>query len=146
MSRLKNIHNILKSIADDHIQINSFFWGDTLRAVNESTLLYPALIAFPENATISNNILKVNIVLFIVDRVNKDMSNLLDVESDMLEIANDIRLLLRDRTYVEYVVDVSDVLIPVRDNFKDEVWGWKIGLTFNMPNSLQSCNVPISNI
>ena len=91
---LKSVNQIrveLQEIANAHLQINDFFWGDFLRAYKENTELnYVLMGCFYPTASLLNNQTQLTLTIYIADRVYKDYSNLNDVESDTLQICRDV--------------------------------------------------------
>jgi len=85
---LKSVNQIrleLSQIQQSHLQLNSFFWGDFLRAYKENTELnYPLMGGFYPNANLLNNQTQLQLTIFVCDKMYKDWSNLNDVESDTL--------------------------------------------------------------
>lgn len=91
LNSVNQIRVELEEIANAHLQINNFFWGDFLRAYKENTELnYVLMGCFYPTASLLNNQTQLTITIYIADRVYKDYSNLNDVESDTLQICRDV--------------------------------------------------------
>jgi hypothetical protein len=85
LNSVNQIRVELQEIANAHLQINNFFWGDFLRAYKEDTELnYVLMGCFYPTASLLNNQTQLTLTIYICDRVYKDYSNLNDVESDTL--------------------------------------------------------------
>jgi hypothetical protein len=91
LNSVNQIRVELEEIANAHLQINNFFWGDFLRAYKEDTELnYVLMGCFYPTASLLNNQTQLTLTIYICDRVYKDYSNLNDVESDTLQICRDV--------------------------------------------------------
>lgn len=91
LNSVNQIRVELEEIANAHLQINDFFWGDFLRAYKENTELnYVLMGCFYPTASLLNNQTQLTLTIYIADRVYKDYSNLNDVESDTLQICRDV--------------------------------------------------------
>jgi hypothetical protein len=91
LNSVNQIRVELQEIANAHLQINNFFWGDFLRAYKEDTELnYVLMGCFYPTASLLNNQTQLTLTIYICDRVYKDYSNLNDVESDTLQICRDV--------------------------------------------------------
>jgi hypothetical protein len=81
----------LEEIANAHQQVNTFFWGDLLRAWKEEEIEYPLMCAYYPDASFLYNQTELQLVVIIADKHYKDWNiNLDEVESDTLQIARDI--------------------------------------------------------
>jgi hypothetical protein len=86
-STLNQINRELQAIADAHIQVNTYYWGDFLNAINQdSAVTYPLMCCYVTGNSLSKNTIPVTINIIIADKFFKTgrQGNLNDTESDTL--------------------------------------------------------------
>ena len=131
----------LQTIANNHEQINSFFFGDIADLGTESPMQYPVFYADVTPSNFTYKVIAVNLQIMVMDIVKKDLSNENDVLSDCLQIMEDIIIKLRDPSKV-YLIQDSISLNPFSDSQGDEVSGWTANITINIPSTYNECSVP----
>lgn len=131
----------LQTIATNHEQINSFFFGDIADLGTESPMQYPVFYADVAPSNFTYKVIAVNLQIMVMDIVKKDLSNENDVLSDCLQIMEDIIIKLRDPSKV-YLIQDSISLNPFSDSQGDEVSGWTANFTINIPSTYNECAVP----
>jgi len=88
--------------------------------------------------------------IFIIDKVEEDLSNLEDVLSDTAEIAKDIwTVLYRSYTICDGAfsqmmgADYAPQLMPFTERFETILAGWSMSIRLQVPFDYNSCVVPI---
>jgi hypothetical protein len=145
---LKVLQRELKEIADKHAQINSYFWGDFVRYYESKQVEHRTLIAtFVRVPTASRTRTTVTLILTVADRCYRDFRNLDDVQSDAVEILNDIITIInrsaRWRSFLTQEVSPSIDLFQERGG--DMVAGAFASVNLNINNQSDICAIPIFN-
>lgn len=131
----------LQTIATNHEQINSFFFGDIADLGSEGSIQYPVFYADVAPSNFTYKVIGLNLQIMVMDIVKKDLANENDVLSDCLQIIEDIIIKLRDPAKV-YLIQDSINLNPFSDSQGDEVSGWTANFTINIPSTYNECAVP----
>jgi hypothetical protein len=131
----------LQTIANNHEQINSFFFGDIADLGTESPMQYPVLFADVAPSNFSYKVIALNFQLMVMDIVKKDLSNENDVMSDTLQMIEDVIIELRNPSEI-FLIQDSITLTPFMDSQGDEVAGWTANITLNVPSTYNSCAIP----
>jgi hypothetical protein len=131
----------LQTIATNHQQINSFFFGDIADLGTEKPMQYPVLFADVAPSNFTYKVIGLNLQIMVMDIVKKDLSNENDVISDTLQIIEDVIIELRNPSEV-FLIQDSINLTPFSDSQGDEVSGWTANITINIPSTYNSCAVP----
>lgn len=139
---LNQIVNELKEIANQHLQINSFNAGTLDDFATSGDTRYPAMWVSYENAGISSRTESFNFSIWIVDRVKKDRSNLIEVHSDCKSILNDIKAQLNDPGYGWSLGQDWNYQAIFEPFMEDEVAGWLADVTITQPFSNDTCQIP----
>ena len=142
MQTLNKIVKSLNDISTNHLQINSFVYGEVEDIATSGTTIYPLMFVDPLPASSVGKVLRMGFSVAVMDLVHKGNTNIQEVESDVLLIMTDIIALLQDAEY-EFNLDASNIRITqFRERFADEVTGWQMELTFNIPFGTDRCAVP----
>ena len=131
----------LQTIATNHEQLNSFFFGDIADLGTESPTQYPVLFADVAPSNFTYKVIGLNLQIMVMDIVKKDLSNENDVMSDTLQIIEDVIIELRNPSEI-FLIQDSINLTPFMDSQGDEVAGWTANITINIPSNYNSCAVP----
>jgi len=131
----------LQTIATNHEQINSFFFGDIADLGTEKPMQYPVLFADVAPSNFTYKVIGLNLQIMVMDIVKKDLSNENDVISDTLQIIEDVIIELRNPSEI-FLIQDSINLTPFSDSQGDEVSGWTANITINIPSTYNSCAVP----
>ena len=172
MFTLNQVIKRLKTIAIEHAQLNPMLqteasfshfgfgdlWEEGQILTDDGTVIterFPLVWCNVQNASVSsqaaqaNGLLQINMQLLFMDLVHKDETNENDVLSDTLQIATDYITELQDddqfQTY-HYIVDINGSLEPFTERFDEEVSGWSLSITFNIPYSANCLVVPKTDI
>lgn len=146
-SSYKLMLNFLRSIGENHKQINSYGFGDipqiTNDIMNNEEPYYTRFYVNPNDTVLLENEVQYTFNLFVLDKLNVDLSNRRDVMSDTLEIMKDIFIL----TYrSEFETLFSPTITPLIDNYDTVLSGWTMTITISIPFTYNRCVSPIGNI
>lgn len=139
---LNQIINELKEIANQHLQINSFNAGTLDDFATSGDTRYPAMWVSYENAAISSRTESFSFSIWVVDRVKKDRTNLVEVHSDCKSILNDIKAQLNDPGYGWSLGQDWNYQAIFEPFMEDEVAGWLADVTITQPFSNDTCQIP----
>lgn len=138
---LNQIIQDLQTIVTNHLQLNSFFFGDIADLGTENPEQYPLLFADVAPSNFTYKVIGLNIQLMVMDIVKKDLSNENDVMSDTLRMIEDVIIKLRDPSNI-YLIEDSISLTPFMDSQGDEVAGWTAQITLKIPSTYNECAIP----
>lgn len=140
---LKQIITDLEDFQKDHDQLKYFGFGD-LWQMSTSDISYGLMWVTPAISNNDGRQMNVILQIGILDRLLEDNSNLRDVLSDTLLIANDVIAWFQDdEEQYGYVANETGIsLEPFVQKFDDNVAGWFFELEFQVPNKLNTCEVP----
>lgn len=138
---LNQVIQDLQTIVSNHLQLNSFFFGDIADLGTENPEQYPLLFADVAPSNFTYKVIGLNIQLMVMDIVKKDLSNENDVLSDTLRMIEDVIIKLRDPSKI-YLIQDSISLTPFMDSQGDEVAGWTAQITLNIPSTYNECEIP----
>lgn len=142
---LNQIVGEFQEIANQHQQINNFIVGTIEDFATSGTTNYPAWwIGYDSNAFASRTE-DFTFTFWLVDRVKKDRSNLIEVHSDMKQVAMDIIAQLNDAVY-GWKINEDITLSAIYEPFmEDEVAGWSFDVTISQPFTKDVCQIPFTN-
>ena len=142
---INQIRKELSEIQQAHAQVNSFFWGDFLRAYKENTELnYPLMGAFYPTAGFLKNQTSFQLTVFVCDKMYKDWSNLNDVESDTLQICRDIFQTINSSTRWQRIGRVQSCSVTkFIERGGDEVAGHTMTFQILLRDNSGVCGLPM---
>jgi nitrogen fixation protein len=139
---LNQIIGEFNEIATQHRQINNFTVGTIEDFATSGTTNYPAWwVGYDSNAFASRTE-DFTFTFWLVDRVKKDRSNLIEIHSDMKQVAMDVIAQLNDSGYgwkVSESVNLSAIYEPFHE---DEIAGWSFDFTISQPFTKDICQIP----
>jgi len=139
---LNQIVSEFKEIADQHRQINNFTVGTIEDFATSGTTNYPAWWVSYQSNGFEDRRENFSFSFWIVDRVKKDRSNLIEVHSDMKQIAMDIIAQLNDSAY-KWAIDKNISLSAIYEPFhEDEIAGWTFDVTISQAFTKDVCQIP----
>ena len=142
---LNQIVGEFKEIADQHRQINNFTVGTIEDFATSGTTNYPAWWVSYQNNGFEDRRENFSFSFWVVDRVKKDRSNLIEVHSDMKQIAMDIIAQLNDSAY-KWSIDSNISLSAIYEPFhEDEIAGWTFDVTISQAFTKDVCQIPFIN-
>lgn len=135
----------LADIEQSHIQLNTFFWGDFPRAVNEENINYPLMASYFPNAGFLDNQTTLPITIVIADKIYDDYTNLNDVESDTLQICRDVFNIMNKSTRWQLIGRVESCsLTKFIESNADVCAGYVMTVNFTLRDSNSICDLPMS--
>jgi hypothetical protein len=139
----KQVIEDFEEIADKHLQINSFGFGDitqlTMNIETDKEPLYTRMYVIPTDTILNQNQLTYNFQIIIADRLEDDYSNQRDVMNDTLEICKDVFTVL----YLsEYESEWGATVSPFLERFETVLAGWTLNLTLTQPFDYNRCVLP----
>ena len=142
---------LLRSFAERHSQINSFYTGDIDEFGNGETIIYPVLGVFEIDSTMVKVNQSYQQIEYKFHIICGDI--LLDGHSNQDEIRSDTKLILQDmvtefNTAPYYrnnnIVMIGDVRMePFTEKFDDLITGNRFELTLRVPYRASICTSPI---
>jgi len=160
MITFRNVLGFFETIAEKHLQINSFHSGfmDEVDINKLGATDYVILYAEPGNATINTGVLIYTFTIYVLDMINDEVGDApnkerlgrIDTYSENLSILQDVINEFKQNLYSTSWVD-DEVLLtlpitaePFTARFNNLLTGWSasISLEVNNPNNL--CIVPIT--
>ncbi|MEO0132870.1 MAG: hypothetical protein ABIK73_08085 [candidate division WOR-3 bacterium] len=108
----------------------------------QKTLKYPALIAYiATDGEMHRHLLRVNLIVTVIDKLRDDEQNLLDLESDTLQIVADIYGELNTKIDNQIIaIAEGGRLQKIADKMKDRVVGWQIEIPLRLNYKHTQCN------
>lgn len=146
---------VLQDIATRHFQLNTFGVGKNWEIGASEELIYPLLWVQPINALMERGTnegyaaMQINMELKVIDLVDKDEGNEDDVQSDTLQILQDIITEFTSHPfYTNSKFDlVGDLTFLPLDEVTDEQCnGWAVEVQMRTPYQNSFCGIPVSEI
>lgn len=139
---LNQVIKRLENIAESHLQIKGFGYGD-LWEVDVKDVSFPYMFIQLQPSQVQGKNVRLNFDLLIMDQTGEN--NELEVLSDSLLTALDVRALLNDPEYDSYyqLDDNSQINDFFTEKFSFRVSGLNMRLTFNIINLKDRCSVPL---
>lgn len=150
-----DIIELMRSIAERHYQINTFFLGKDWELENNQDIQYPILQVFPQFASMPINnwkeykTLELTLNCKVVDLTTPAEENEMDVHSDTLRISQDIVNELNQHPYyIRSNVSLMETInFEAIEEFKDDISaGWKFQLKLRIINANTFCGMPIAEL
>lgn len=143
---LRQLNKELRELASSHIQIQSYYFGEELDVQEANALKNCSLFANATTGSINDSFVTINLTLAVVDKVSTDKSNLIDVESDTLQIINDIYQVITysNRWQKWNVVDNNGSSITKLYDYTDSILaGWTIDISLKIKINKGICDLPL---
>ncbi len=103
---------------------------------------YPLMWVEPDDSTLRMDSLVLNHNIHIIDLVNKDNSNRIDVLSDSLLSAQEIKAFIQKDFFYDIFPSDESTLTPLFEKYDDEVAGYKMSLSLQIDWLADVCNIP----
>ena len=160
MITFRNVVGFFETIAEKHLQINSFHSGfmDEVDINKLGATDYVILYAEPGNATINTGVLTYTFTIYVLDMINDEVGDApnkerlgrLDTFSENLSILQDVINEFKQNLYSTSWVD-NEVLLTVPINaepftarFNNLLTGWSASISLEVNNANNLCIVPIT--
>lgn len=141
---LNQINQKLSDFASSHLQVNSYAFGELEEISNQEVVNFPFMFALIKPGVLGRQSTEINISIILADMVHKDLSNRLEVQSDLLQIGNDLRAYLSDPDFDELFTIEEDNIpyTPFADRFNDDVTGHVFDFKFKIIDQKDRCAIP----
>ena len=140
---------IFKNFALKHKGINSFYFGDESEADTNIEIVYPFMNVILQGSSVTDNVLSRKYLIVISDLVNKDISNVNQVLSDVERLCYDVPNYLRQVRNSGYLgafkFDANISLTDFTERNDDDVSGHFFDLTISSAIGNDSCVLPINS-
>lgn len=145
ITTLNQAVKVIKTIADAHLQVRSFFEGDPWDFATSGVTNYPAVICVTNDVEFSRNTIKYNFDLYFMDKERNGQSNRTEVTSDMILIAKDFQSEMRHPDW-NWTVDFGDSnkVELFAEKFDDWVDGCKMNVNILLQMPDDTCQIPES--
>lgn len=149
MTTLKKIEGHFKTIAANHLQINTYEYGDIWNVATSGTINYPLLFVSPEGSIVKTGEVGYKYRLYVMDVVQKGKDNEVDAASDTHQILLDVLTELNaggiQATGGDYEFELKLDNISITDfteKFDDEVAGNFCDITLWVEWYNDQCAIP----
>ena len=144
---IKKIDRELRELAEAHLQINQYFYGPFLDVYESNNVKHTSLIANVTDATIDRNFVTLRLGLMVCDKI--DDAKLIDsyVDSDTLQVMNDlIKVITTSARWQKYgIVSDSTAVQNFTQKGGSVLNGWFCQLNLKIKNDNGYCDLPIDN-
>lgn len=143
MPSLRQIVKKAEEIAENHQQLNSFYFGHPFEIGASSAVSYALMGLHVNPGSISKGVHLEKLSFYFADLVNKDEGNETEVLSDLRRVAMGVFGQFRDWCQLNKIVLVRDAeLSPFWENWDDEVCGWQMDVTIQQFYDANACQEP----
>ena len=145
-SSINKINRELKAIADAHLQINTYYWGDFASAINEQVVNYPLMCCYYTGNSMASNTVPITLNIVICDKFFKDgrQGNLNDTESDTIQVARDIYTTIKQSPRWNDIGRVDSAsFTKFMEKGADETAGGILTMNFTIKDNQSICDLPM---
>lgn len=144
---LEQIVTEIKKFASAHKQIKSFVDAEVWQVINNKSQLYPFMTSVETTSSISDGEESFSFQFGFFDKLNLDMSNGINVQSDMRLIATDFMAYLRNNPNMANVdIDFPVSLDYFLDKTDDGTGGCFINVNIRQFQGLNQCSIPMTGV
>lgn len=137
-SLIQVVGNLIE-FADRHLQLQEAGVG-TVFEINTTTQNYPLMWIETIPFGFTPNTVQYNFRIYLMDILQPDISNELDIQSDMTQIAWDLYMTIRDA--YDYEPVINGQINPFTEEYDDRVAGVWFDLGIIIPRELGVCDAP----
>jgi hypothetical protein len=150
MLTLNQVVTRLQTIALNHAQIKSFYFGDLNDWFTNKGNNYPACLIEPTGGTVDKQTRRVSYSMTIdfVDLLNiseKAHENLTEIWSDQSMIAADYVAKVGDNNYTDWRLESSGNLQFIKAEQGDYLAGVSLDIVISIPYDANRCAVPVNS-
>jgi hypothetical protein len=131
----------ITEIGEQHLQINTTYFGDVWERLSNGEVTYPAMFFSLTGATLLSKQLQYNFSIYLMDRMLSEETNETDVLSDMNSVGQDIVALLRS-PYQTWIIGENASISYYTESDPDYLAGIKIDITLTLPSINNRCVIP----
>ena len=140
------IIDFLQSVQEASPRLNSFGHGDIVyfsQTITGGTAVYPYMFVTPIQVLYDENVTNYQINVIFADIVNTDLSNEIDVVSDMsLEARNLLSQIWRGSLFNDIAsVELPANATPFLERFNDHTGGVSLDLNITVMEDMNACEV-----
>jgi len=141
---INQIKKEFKEIGTQHRQINSFFFGDFIDAINQDQIDYPLMCVTIQPGTMTDKSIFVNLQVVVCDKYNEsDYEQIDEIHSDCLQVLNDIRITLKQLRFEDYLSIEGNISTdPFINRGQDMSAGWSMNLSLEVFDDENWCAIP----
>lgn len=137
----------IKTLALAHAQLRNFYYGNVSDFLTDRTTQYASCFLQDTPGSISpgSKVTTLNFKIFLLDLVNvseDSKANELDVQSDMLSVAEDLLSQFDDSVYTDWRIGSSSPIVFVRDEQPDVTAGVVVDITIDKLFVKDTCAIP----
>lgn len=134
-------------MAQEHKQINSFFFGEFFQAFAQAdAVVYPLMVVSLLPGGMTEKAVNVNCVITICDKyITDDMRSVQEVHSDCLQILRDIDITLRQERFEDLTLSTQATTEPFVERQADIIAGWSMQLSLQIFDKQDWCAIPYYN-
>jgi hypothetical protein len=114
----------------------------TYELSNKTKLVYPLMWVSPEPSLLRRDSIVLRHKIYFLDLVEKDNTNQLDVYSDCLRSAQEIKAFIFKDFFYDIFPSDESTLTPITDEFDDEVTGYILDLELQLDWLADVCSIP----
>jgi hypothetical protein len=144
---LNNLNTELQAIADAHLQVNTYYWGDFLNAINQDkAVTYPLMCCFVTGNSLEKVTIPVTINIIVADKFFKNgrQGNLNDTESDTLQVVRDVYEVISKSPRWQNIGKITGATASkFLEKGADESAGWILAISFTIYDNQSICNLPM---
>ena len=142
---INKIDQELRLLADAHLQINSYFYGQFLDIYESNQVNHCSLLANITDATIDRHYVTLQLSLMVCDKIDDGKKTAKYVDSATLQITNDlIKVITTSNRWQEFgVVDTSTAIQNFSQKGGSVLNGWFCTLNIKIKNENGYCDLPI---
>src|ERR1700722_1009791 len=141
---LNSLVAIFQNLADNHSQINSFFYGDVWDIQQSTTTNYPLFAVTLLDNDLGENTITYKFRFYVMDLIQNDNSNETEVKSNSIILLNGVFHLLRD--YYDLEPEHKIKIQPFVEKFSDRVGGAYAEISILVPTNFGYCNEPFTGL
>lgn len=139
---LNQLINLLRKFGDAHQQINEFGRGDIPEIAASKDVTYPLMWVVISTATYRQSVMEYPVRIIFADLIYQDKRNELEVQSDMLQVAQDTIAYLRDNPDFDFTLGADPSISFFSDRLSDLVAGVDLNILVRDPKPLDRCVIP----
>ena len=139
-------HKLIKfmeQVQQNSPRLKSFGHGDLVyfsENTSGQTNIYPYMFVTPQLVTYNESTTQYQLNIIFADIVNTDLSNEIDVISDMsIEAKNLIAAIYRGFLFNELDIELPSTATPFMERFNDHVGGVELNLTITIFDDINAC-------
>ena len=141
---LNQLMRELSTIATEHRQINEFFQGDFIDAVNRDAVDYPLMVVTLQPGSMSSRSVNVSMIITICDKYDlQEYRQINEIHSDCLSICNDLRITFQQERWTEFMDVNGDIQTqPFINRGPDVTAGWTMVVNASIFDDGNWCAIP----